>query len=258
MELKVQNIVFSYGGKKIIKACSFELNPGELTVITGPNGSGKSTIVHLMGGLFVPQSGSVTVDGREITSFTHQERACHVGVLMQEKMPALDFTVRERVMMGRFASLPRVFAPGTDECRRTERALELMGMTALAETPCNQLSGGEHQKVLIASLLVRETPVMLLDEPTSALDPAEALRIMALLKERKKETAIAVVTHDLALASAFADKLLLVKEGAIFASGSPSEVLTVENIAAVYGCEAEIMNSSMGPVPVFKGAQAKM
>ena len=251
MELHLQQINFSYSGKTIIRNCSFSLVPGEFTVITGPNGSGKSTLVHLMGGLLKPDSGRITIDGRDISCFDHLERACRVGVLTQEKMPALDFTVRERVMMGRFASLPRIFAPGAEECRRTEEILEVMGMTSLAQTPCNQLSGGEYQKVLIASLLVRETPVMLLDEPTSALDPAGALWIMEQLRLRKKNAAVAVVTHDLALAASFADKLLLVRKGDLFASGTPKQVLTVENIAAVYGCESEILDSSRGVVPVF-------
>ena len=253
MELHLQQINFSYGGKQVIKNCSFSLAPGELTVITGPNGSGKSTLVHLMGGLFTPDSGSVSLDGRDISTFDHLERACHVGVLMQEKMPALDFTVRERVMMGRFASLPRISAPREEECRRTNDVLELTQMSSFAETPCNQLSGGEYQKVLIGSLLIRRTPVMLLDEPTSALDPAGALGIMELLRQRKQESAIAVVTHDLALAVSFADKLLLINNGEVFASGTPEEVLTVENIASVYGCESEILNSSRGVIPVFGG-----
>lgn len=252
MELQVQQLSFSYGKKRVITDCSFSLAAGELTVITGPNGSGKSTLVHLLGGALTPDSGKITIDGRRLAEFDHLERSCTVGVLMQEKMPALDFTVRERVMMGRFASLPRIFAPGADECRRTDEILEVLGMSSFAQTPCNRLSGGEYQKVLIASLLVRETPVMLLDEPTSALDPAGALEVMALLQKKKKECAIAVVTHDLTLASLFADKLLLVSNGGIWAAGVPEKVLTAENIAAVYKCDSEILPSSAGPVPVFR------
>lgn len=252
MELQVQQLKFSYDGQKGIRDCSFSLIPGELTVITGPNGSGKSTLVHLLGGALTPDSGRITVDGRELAEFDHLERSCTVGVLMQEKMPALDFTVRERVMMGRFASLPRIFAPGADELCRADEMLEVLGMSSYGKTPCNRLSGGEYQKVLIASLLVRETPIMLLDEPTSALDPAGALEVMALLQKKKKECAIAVVTHDLTLASLFADKLLLVSEGEIYASGIPEKVLTSENIEAVYKCDSEILASSAGPVPVFR------
>ena len=252
MELRAENIHFSYGDKLTVKGCSLTLAPGEFTIITGPNGSGKSTLLHLLGGLLAPDSGSITLDGRALNSFNHLQRACQVGVLMQEKQPALDFTVRERVAMGRFAALPRFFAPDSAEQKRIAGVLEKMEMLPFADTPCNQLSGGEYQKVLIASLLVRNTPVMLLDEPTSALDPAGALKIMNLLREIKKDTAIALVTHDLALAAAFADRLCLIRCGEICVSGPPGEVLTRENINQVYHCDSEILGSSAGVVPVFR------
>ena len=252
MELKAENIHFSYGEKLTVKGCSLTLAPGEFTIITGPNGSGKSTLLHLLGGLLVPDSGSITLDGKNLSTFNHLQRACQVGVLMQEKQPALDFTVRERVAMGRFAVLPRFFAPDTAEQKRITEVLETMEMLPFADTPCNQLSGGEYQKVLIASLLARNTPVMLLDEPTSALDPAGALKIMNLLRDIKNHAAIALVTHDLALAAAFADKLYLVNRGEICVSGGAAEVLTKENIKQVYHCDSEILNSSAGVVPVFR------
>lgn len=252
MELQAQNLSFAYGKKTVIRNCSVSFSPGSLTVITGPNGCGKSTLIHLLGGLLEPLTGCVTADGVPLKDFSHLQRAGFLGVLMQERMPALDFSVRERVLMGRFSALPRVTAPDEKELIRVEKALEQVGMASFAATPCNQLSGGEYQKVLVAALLVRETPVMLLDEPTSALDPAGALAVMRLLQKKKKECAIAVVTHDLALGASFADKLLLVNQGEIFAEGPPAEVLTAENIAAVYHCGAEILSSGTGVVPVFK------
>ena len=252
MELQAQKLSFAYGRKMIIEECYAHFAPGTLTVITGPNGCGKSTLIHLLGGLLAPGTGSVTLDGVSLASFSHLQRANLLGVLMQERMPALDFSVRERVLMGRFAALPRVTAPGEKDLARVEEALEQVGMASFAATPCNQLSGGEYQKVLVAALLVRETPVMLLDEPTSALDPAGALAVMRLLQQKKKDTAVAVVTHDLALGAAFADKLLLISQGRIFAEGTPKEVLTADNIASVYHCGAEILASASGVVPVFK------
>ena len=252
MFLDAKNLSFSYGGAKTLFDCSFSLAPGKLTIITGPNGSGKSTLIHLLGGLLSPSAGEILLDGKNISSFSHIERACRVGVLAQEKPPALDFSVAERIMMGRFAHLPRLFAPGAEDLKAVAEVMEFMGVIPLKDKPCNRLSGGEYQKVLIASLLARKTPVMLLDEPTSALDPAGALRTMEIFKEQKENSAVAIVTHDLASAAAFADELILVKEGRIFASGTPEEVLTAENITAVYHCNAEILSSSAGPVPIFR------
>lgn len=239
--LKAENISFSYSGKKVIDGCSIAFETGKLTFITGPNGSGKTTLLNLLGGLLKPESGSVTVNGTDLKKFTHIRRACHIGVLPQEKAPALDFSVAERIMMGRFARLPRLFAPGKADHDEVEKVMKLLDITEFAPKCCNRLSGGEYQKVLIASLLVRQTPVMLLDEPTSALDPAAAFRIMKILKELKKECAIGVVSHDLALGAAFADELVLVKNGRIFDSGKPEDVLDGKNIAELYNCPPEMI-----------------
>ena len=252
MKLEAVNISFSYAEKKIIDDCSINLEPGKMTVITGPNGSGKTTLLHLLGGLLKPVSGTVTADGRELEKFSDIQRACTIGVLGQEKAPALDFSVYDRIMMGRFARLPRLFAPGRNDLDAVEHAMKLMGISSFAETPCNRISGGEYQKVLIAALLARQTPVMLLDEPTSALDPAGALAVMRILKKCSAEASVAVVTHDLSLAAAFADELVIVDHGKIFSAGTPEQILTGETIHAVYGCDSEIITSSRGPVVVFR------
>ena len=154
--------------------------------------------------------------------------------------------------MGRFVHLPRLSAPGEKDKAELDKAVRSVGIEDLLHRPCDQLSGGEYQKVLIAALLARNTQIMLLDEPTAALDPAGALHIMRIMAAKKKESAIGIVTHDLALAAQFADQLLMMKEGRVFASGSPSEVLTVDNIHAVYGCNSEIITSSSGPAVIFK------
>jgi iron complex transport system ATP-binding protein len=252
MILEARELDFFYGKRKIIDNCSFRLEPGKLTFITGPNGSGKSTLLHLFGGLLRPAAGSISLDGTPLEKFSHTERACRMGVLTQEKEPALDFTVRERILMGRFARLPRLFDPSREDMEKVEEAMELMQISAFADIPCNHLSGGEYQRVLIAALLAMKTPVMLLDEPTSALDPAGALHAMKVFRERKDSCAAAIVTHDLLLAGAFADELLLFNKGSIFASGTPREVLTGKNIAEIYGCDAEILQGSSGVVTVFK------
>ena len=208
--------------------------------------------LRILGGFLQADAGELLLDNRPLNSFPDSERACRIGVLTQERKPALAFTAAERIMMGRFAHLPRLFAPGAEDLKAVAEVMEFMGLIPLKDKPCNRLSGGEYQKVLIASLLARKTPVMLLDEPTSALDPAGALRTMEIFKEQKENSAVAIVTHDLASAAAFADELILVKEGRIFASGTPEEVLTEENITAVYHCKAEILSSSAGPVPIFR------
>ena len=250
MILEARNISFAFQKKPILQELSLVLEPGKLTVITGPNGSGKSTLIHLLGGAFTPQRGEILLEGRNLETFSHVERACRLGVLTQEKLPALDFSVSERIMLGRFALLPRLSSPGERDKAAVEESMKLLQVEHFAGTPCNQLSGGEYQKVLIAALLARETPVMLLDEPTSALDPAGARHTLEILTRKKASAAVAVVTHDLSLAAAFADELILVKEGRFYASGAPEKVLTQENIKAVYGCGSEILRTPSGTTAV--------
>jgi iron complex transport system ATP-binding protein len=252
MELQGSSLTFSYGEKKVIKKCDLTLKPGRLTVITGPNGSGKSTLVNLLGGFLQADAGELLLDNRPLNSFTDSERACRIGVLTQERKPALAFSAAERIMMGRFVHLPRLSAPGEKDKAELYEAVRTVGIEALINRPCNQLSGGEYQKVLIAALLARQTQIMLLDEPTAALDPAGALHVMRIMAAKKHTAAVGIVTHDLALAAQFADQLLLMKEGTVFAAGTPSDVLTVDNIRAVYNCDAEIVGSSSGPVVIFR------
>jgi iron complex transport system ATP-binding protein len=252
MTLEARSLVLSCGEKKIIDDCSLQIAPGKLTFITGPNGSGKTTLLHLLGGLYTPQGGEVLLNGVPLDHFSHTERACRMGVLTQEKTPGLDFTARERIIMGRFATLPRLFAPGKEDLQAVAQVMETMGITELADAPCNRLSGGEYQKVLIAALLAGEKKIMLLDEPTSAIDPAGALKVMKLFQELKNNCSIGIVSHDLGLAAAFADQLILTSQGNVFACGTPEKVLTRENIAQVYKCDAEILRSSNGIVTIFK------
>ncbi|MBR2373789.1 MAG: ABC transporter ATP-binding protein [Lentisphaeria bacterium] len=252
MILEAQNITFSYGLKQVIDSVGISLTPGKLTVVIGPNGSGKSTFLNLLGGFLKPDRGSSTLDGREIKNISASERAMKIGVLSQSLPPPLDFSVYERIMTGRFARLPRLLPPSADDEKFVGCAMDEMGISAMADIPCNQLSGGTYQKVLIAALLARECGVMLLDEPVSSLDPASALRVMKLLQQKKKDAAVMVVVHDLILAGAFADELLLFKEGRVFCSGTPEQVLTKENISEVYGCEADVIPAVSGPVTVFR------
>ena len=252
MKLQTFSVTFSYGKKLVIRGCDLIFEPGKLTVIIGPNGCGKSTLINLLGGFLTPDSGTVLLDGKNLDSFSHIERACRIGVLTQEKKPALGFSAAERIMMGRFAYLPRLGGPGAEDQAEVQEAVRSVGVENLLHRPCNQLSGGEYQKVLIAALLARKTQVMLLDEPTAALDPAGALHIMRLMAAKKDHCAVGIVTHDLALAAQFADRLVLMRSGSVYASGTPSEVLTRENIRSVYGCDSEVIGSSSGPVVIFR------
>ena len=238
MKITVENLFFSYGPIPVLQDLSFSLAPENgLTVLAGANGAGKSTLLKLLCGLLKPRSGRIFLDDRELPQISPLERARALGVMLQQQPPALDFTVFEFVLFGRMAKLPRLSPPGKADIQAAEKALEAVRMSAFAGKKANALSGGEFQRVCLASALALESPCLLLDEPASAQDPAQAAMIYSLLAELGKEKTILAITHDLFLAENYAQKLLLFADGNILVSGPPQEVLTQENVQKLYGIQ---------------------
>ena len=247
MKLEAHDLTFSYdGGTYQADHISLTLEPGCFTVLLGPNGCGKSTLLRLLTGELTPESGSVLLDGRPVREWSGRERALRLGVVLQSAPPALAFTVREYVTMGRSPRLP-VFGPvSAEDRRRIAEAMEIFGVTALAERPCHTLSGGERQRVMLAAAWADDPGVLLLDEPVSAADPAQTLLILKALRKKSEQAAVFMISHDLSLSANFADRLLLSRHGRILASGTPSAVLTPENIRALYDVDALILHSPDG------------
>ncbi len=250
MKLEAKQLNFSYQHRELIAGVSLSLSTGETVMLLGPNGSGKSTILKLMAGYLKPQSGTVLLDGIPLAELTPLQRARAIGVVPQIQPPALDFTVQELVMIGRNILLPRFTPPGRADYEAVSKAMIQLEITHLAQRPCNQLSGGERQRVALAAALVRSPALLLLDEPTSALDPAHAIGVMELLKTLPQKPGVLLVTHDLSLAANHAQKLLLLKEGRIYAQGSAEEVLTPPHLREVYGCETEPWHSWNGALQI--------
>ncbi len=246
--LEARQITFSYGSAKLIDGLSLSVAPGDFTMLTGPNGCGKSTVLKLLAGYLKPQSGSVELDGLPLQTYSGRMRSQKIAVVPQEAPPVLDYTVEEMVLMGRTSRLSRFSPPAPEDRKIIDNVLALLELTHLIHRPCNRLSGGERQRVLAASALVQEPEYLLLDEPTSALDPAHALHLPEILKKLPDSPGCLFVTHNLQLAARFADKLILMSENGIFAAGTVREVLSPENIRAVYHCDAELLSDRHGRV----------
>ncbi len=234
--LKVNNLYGGYGREDIIKGISFEVERGGFLGIIGPNGSGKSTLLRLMTRALGLQRGMVLFGGMDIARMSLKELCKNIAFVPQETMISFSFTVWEIALMGRIPHLKRLQLETKPDFEITKSSLSLTDSLQLKEKNIDQLSAGERQRVIIAKALTQEPVLLFLDEPTSHLDIGHQIQILDLLKRlnRKRNLTIVMVMHDLNLASEYCNGLILLNDGSIFKEGSPQEVLTYQNIEAVY------------------------
>ena len=240
MNIRINEVCFSYPGSGSIDSVSLELNAGQVACVIGPNGSGKSTFLKCLNRLLSPVSGTVFIGSDNVGSMSKKRLACLMGYLPQEPPPDQEITVLDAVLMGRRPHT--MWRPGKEDLGLARKALTTMHLTHLADRLLANLSGGEVQRVMLARALAQEAKVLLLDEPTNNLDIRHQLTVMRTVRDLADTVNIAaiVVMHDLNLSARFADKILLLQNGEIAASGTPSGVLTSENIRDVYGVESSI------------------
>ncbi|MET0559217.1 MAG: ABC transporter ATP-binding protein [Solirubrobacterales bacterium] len=240
--LEARGVEIALGGAPILRGADLDLHAGELVAIVGPNGAGKSTLVRAVSGLLRPDAGSVRWAGREISEMRGRDLA-QVRAFVPQRMPVpAGISVREAVTIGRSARLrPLARLTGGDR-DGIEAALERAGVGRFAERALSTLSGGELQRVQIAIGLAQEAPVLIADEPTSQLDLGATVGIATLLRELVAGGLTAlVVVHDLSLAAAVADQVVIVAEGRTVAAGRPLEVLTPDRLAETWGADARLV-----------------
>ncbi|MHC1597778.1 MAG: ABC transporter ATP-binding protein [Methermicoccaceae archaeon] len=261
MKLTVREVEFSYSSTPVLEGITMELAKSEVLGIVGPNGAGKSTLIRCIDGILKPQCGSILLDGIEMRNMGLMEVAKRLGYVSQSASRTFPTTVFDMVLMGRHPHAGWRCSEG--DVSKVVEVIRLMDLEEFAMRDFNDLSGGQQQKVLIARALAQEPDVLLLDEPTSNLDIRHQLELMDLIKDLVRNGKISVVMamHDLNLASRYADKVLIMKEGRIFNAGHPSDVLTPDNISSVYGVEAEVITCNgkspyivpIKPVPRRRG-----
>lgn len=217
------------GAVRVLCDVDLEMGAGELVCVVGPNGAGKSTLLSVLAGDLVPVSGEVAIDGDPLRRIAPRELALRRSVLAQRHQVAFGFTALEVVEMGR--------APHRSAgAALVSATLSRLDIGHLAHRPFRSLSGGEQARVALARVLVQDTPVLLLDEPTAALDLRHQELVMTIAREQADMgRTVAVVVHDLNLAAAHADRIILVADGRIGADGVPGEVLRAELLEAAYG-----------------------
>lgn len=240
--LRAESVSFGYGRGFTLTDASVVITPGSVTGLLGPNGCGKTTLLKLLCGVLRPQAGRVMLGDRLITSMARREVARHVAVVPQETHPAFEYTVLEMVLMGRHPHLSTFQLEGPADLAIADEALAATGTRHLAARSYMTLSGGEKQRVVIASALTQATDILLLDEPTASLDIGYQLEIASLLARLNAERKMTMVlaTHDLNLAASLCERLIVMREGRLLAAGTTQAVLTGETVRRLYGVEADV------------------
>jgi len=221
----------------VLNGISFDLSQGETLALIGPNGAGKTTLIRTLNKTVPVASGKIHIDGRPIDELTRRDIAKRIAVVAQENETKFPVTVLEFVLAGRFVH-GGAFGWETDaDVETVKTALSDCDLTAFSDRFMNELSGGERQRVVLARALATAANILLLDEPTANLDLAHQALMFRLVRERCRScgASAVVITHDLNLAAAFADRVMLLNGGRVQALGTPVEVLTAENIREVFG-----------------------
>ncbi|MGB8275518.1 MAG: ABC transporter ATP-binding protein [Alphaproteobacteria bacterium] len=236
-DLAARNVRVKLGGRTILHGVDFELAPGRLVALVGPNGAGKTTLLRAMAAL-LPFEGAILLGGRPVESFARRAFARTVSFLPQGQLVHWPLSVRRLVALARLPHLAPWQRPGRSDHEAIERAMDRTDIWMFAERPVTTLSAGERARALFARALAVEAPVLLADEPVAALDPYHQLQMMELLRAYADDgRAVAVVLHDLTLASRFCDRVSLVAEGRPVADGPPDAVFTDDNLRLAYGVE---------------------
>jgi len=250
--LRGEALCAGYNGRQVLADVDFTVQDGSVTVLLGPNGSGKSTLLKTLARTLAPDAGKVILDGTDIHRQSTRAVAQRLGILPQSPSAPDGLTVRELVGLGRFPyqSLMRQWSRHDEAA--VEEAMAVADVAAFADRPVDALSGGQRQRCWIAMVLAQETELLLLDEPTTFLDlkvQVDLLELLVSLAHQQGRTLL-VVLHDLNLAAAYADRLVMMKAGRILHDGTPEAVFTADNLKQVFDLDAQVIREPLAGRPV--------
>jgi iron complex transport system ATP-binding protein len=250
-KLEVKNLTLAYGRTAVIRDMSFSVMEGEMMGLIGPNGSGKSTLIKALSHVLAPRSGTIILDGEDISRLHRSNMARMLGVVPQTPILPSSFSAFEIVLMGRNPHLGLLRYESEKDINITYRAMERTNTLEFAERRIGELSGGEIQRIVIARVLAQEPETILLDEPTANLDINHQLEILDLIKSlcTGNRLTVIITLHDLNLAAQYCDRLALIKNGDLRAVGTPQEVITTENIREVYGTDDCVYTHPVNGLP---------
>ena len=251
--LQADSVSYTHGGTREtrtsrppaspgVHGVSLAVERGSVVGILGPNGSGKTTLLRLLAGALTPASGVVRLEGADLSAMPRRQIARRIAVVPQETHLAFDYTVLEVALMGRYPHLGAFELEGPADLAIVRDALDATGTRGLERRMFPTLSGGEKQRVVIASALAQQADLMLLDEPTASLDLRYQIELVSLLAalNRERGLTLVVATHDLNFAASFCQRLILLRAGQVLAAGATADVLTADRIRSLYGVSADV------------------
>ena len=247
MKLEVRGLSQGYGKTTVLNSIDFDAESGEVLTILGPNGSGKSTMIKTICGILDRRAGSIMIDGKEMQEYDRQELAKKVAYVPQKNEFFGYSTVYDAVLIGR---KPHVkWAYSSKDIRIASEAMVAMKIDSLYDAQVQNLSGGQMQRVTLARAITQDPELYVFDEPTSALDLRNQLDSLKLMRDiiKSKNCCMIIALHDLNLAIRFSDKVLVIKNGDVYAFGTAKEVITEKMISDVYGVKATLVETEDGP-----------
>jgi iron complex transport system ATP-binding protein len=239
---------FSYKGHPCLHGINISLAEGRFYGLVGPNGSGKTTLVNLLTGTARPTSGTIELYQSNVYDYAKTDLARILSLVPQSFAMEFEYTVFEVVMMGRHPYIDRFGSPSEEDVKQVSTALQTLDIQHLQDRYVTRLSGGERQRVLVARALAQNTRVMILDEATASLDVRHSIDIMKALRQRVDTEDVTVVAaiHDLDLAAAFCDELIVMQHGTIHSHGHIQTILTTELLRNIFAVEADIIHPAHG------------
>ncbi len=252
MQLDVNDLGYKYTDKDVLKHISFDISDPQLVCILGPNGVGKSTLIHCFNRILSATEGTVLINEKSVNEYSLRELARITGYVPYSAKDSFPMTVVDTVLLGRHPHSS--WKSNNDDIRMVYGILKLLDIEDLAMRPFNRLSAGQHQKVMLARGLAQEPQILLLDEPTANLDVKHQMEVSRILHQlsREKQILVVMICHDLNIAAKYADNIILMHEGTIFASGRPADVMTEENIRTVYGVESTVITDEGRPHVILR------
>ncbi len=244
MSLSTIKLNVSYSQRQVIDALDLTLPAAKVSVLIGSNGCGKSTLLKAMARLLKPQSGTVILEGMDIHASSTAQVARKLAILPQTPVAPEGISVRQLVSLGRFPYQNWLRQWSAEDEKQVDDALRLTGTDALQHRPVDALSGGQRQRVWIAMTLAQATNTLLLDEPTTYLDLAHQIEVLELLRSLNQQQGktIVMVLHDLNLACRYADNLVAVQDGRVYAQGAPKEIMTENLVNNVFNLRCRIVD----------------
>ena len=239
--LQAIDVTVNIGSRTLVDTVSFSVDTGEWLCIVGPNGAGKSTLLKALVGL-VPSTGKVHADDVDLRKLKDKDRACWISYVAQNPVVPTGMTVSQYVMLGRTAHLNLLVSESKHDRDVTDIVLDEIGLADLAHREVATLSGGERQRAAIARALTQTSPIMILDEPTTGLDLGFEQEVLGLLHQLRSDKQLTIVStmHNLNAAATYSDRLAMLVNGHLVASGSAEEVLTAERIYEHYHANVEV------------------